>query len=155
VNGLSDGGTTIAAAEPRADAGSRISPGAAIEAPADEGVVTMLRVLFHLHLVEGAEQRFLDAYRAVRHRVAAVEGYVSDQVCQSADDPAQWLILSEWESPAHFQVWQESPEHRALAGPLVACTVARHSRRYLVRRATHASGGRADEREAVTWAATR
>ncbi|MCE6997190.1 antibiotic biosynthesis monooxygenase [Saccharothrix sp. S26] len=115
----------------------------------------MLRVLFHLRLTEGAEQRFLDAYDAIRHRVAAVDGYLSDQVCQSADDPAEWLVLSEWASPAHFLAWEAGPEHRALAAPLVACAVSRRSLRYEVRRATTAADARADEPRSVTWAATR
>jgi quinol monooxygenase YgiN len=68
--------------------------------------------------------------------VAAVDGYLADQVCQSTDDPAEWVILSEWESAEHFAAWEASPGHRALAGPLVACSVSRRSLRYLVRRTT-------------------
>lgn len=109
----------------------------------------MLRVLFHLHLAEGAEQRFLDAYEAIRHRVAAVDGYVADQLCRSLDDPAEWIILSEWESPAHFSAWQADPGHRELAAPLVACSVSRRSMRYLVRRSTTASESRPHVKEDV------
>lgn len=97
-----------------------------------------LRVIFRLRLADGAQERFLDAYRQVRHRVAEVDGYLGDQLCQSEDDPADWVITSEWATAAHFHAWEAGAGHRELAAPLMACVTARESLRYYVRLATTA-----------------
>jgi len=92
-----------------------------------------LRVVFLLQVPAVAQQQFLDAYQRIRYQVAAVEGYLGDQLCQSTTDPCEWMIVSEWQSPEHFYDWERTPEHRTLAEPLVACTTQRRSTRYLVR----------------------
>ncbi|WP_158848657.1 antibiotic biosynthesis monooxygenase family protein [Saccharothrix deserti] len=98
-----------------------------------------LRVIFRLRVADGAEDRFLAAYRQIRHRVAQVDGYLGDQLCQSEDDPADWVITSEWSTPAHFHAWEAGAGHRELAAPLMACVTARESLRYRVRLATAAA----------------
>lgn len=95
--------------------------------------VGRLRVIFRLRVAHGAQDRFLEAYRRIRHRVARVDGYLGDQLCQSEDDPAEWVITSEWSSPAHFHRWEATAGHRELAAPLMACVTARESLRYVVR----------------------
>ncbi|QSB16332.1 antibiotic biosynthesis monooxygenase [Natronosporangium hydrolyticum] len=101
-----------------------------------------LRVVFLLTVAEGAEDRFVAAYEAIRHRVAAVDGHLADQLCQSTTDPSQWMITSEWESPEHFLAWERTAGHRELAGPLVACTTDRRSLRFLVRHQTSGAAQR-------------
>ncbi|MCS7476934.1 antibiotic biosynthesis monooxygenase family protein [Umezawaea endophytica] len=102
-----------------------------------------LRVIFRLRVREGAEDRFLSAYKQIRHQVARVDGYLGDQLCQSTTDVGDWVITSEWESAEHFQRWESGSDHRELAAPLMRCVTSRESRRYHVRLATVA-GQRAD-----------
>ncbi|MBY8847749.1 antibiotic biosynthesis monooxygenase family protein [Saccharothrix longispora] len=97
-----------------------------------------LRVIFRLRAEPGAGPRLRDAYERIRHEVARVEGYLGDQLCQSAHDPDEWVITSEWVSPQHFATWEATAGHRALAAPLMACVTDRESRRYLVRATTRA-----------------
>lgn len=99
-----------------------------------------LRVLFQLRVPAEQQQRFLDAYQRIRHQVASTEGHLTDQLCQSTTDPAEWMIISEWESPEHFHAWERGAEHRQLAGPLVACATQRRSMRYVVRHQTLGRG---------------
>jgi heme-degrading monooxygenase HmoA len=100
-----------------------------------------LRVIFRLRVREGAEERFLGAYREIRHRVARVDGYLGDQLCQSTTDVGDWVITSEWESHEHFLRWESGSDHRELAAPLMECVSARESLRYHVRLATAAGRG--------------
>lgn len=95
-----------------------------------------LRVVFMLRVAAMAQQQFLDAYQRIRHQVARVEGHLCDQLCQSTTDPAEWMIVSEWQTPEHFFAWERDPGHRELAAPLVACTTDRRSLRYLVQHQT-------------------
>ncbi|MGC0416535.1 SchA/CurD-like domain-containing protein [Embleya sp. AB8] len=102
-----------------------------------------LRVLLMLELHEDSEQRFLDAYEHIRHQVAAVPGHLRDQLCQSIEDPRQWLITSEWTGSAEYLEWVDSPEHQVMVQPLHGCVRGTRSLRFAVTRETdlHAPGG--------------
>jgi heme-degrading monooxygenase HmoA len=95
------------------------------------------RVVFLIRLLPDSVERFLDAYQAVRHLVASgVPGHVRDQVCQSPDDPDDWLITSEWQTLDDFLEWERSPEHRELVQPLRDCIARARSLRFVVREET-------------------
>jgi len=92
------------------------------------------RVVFHLRLKPGREQDFLEAYEAIRHLVAqGVKGHLQDQVCQSIDDPLNWLITSEWDSIEDFLAWERQPEHRDLVKPMRDCWEEARSHKFVVR----------------------
>ncbi|MFD8702390.1 SchA/CurD-like domain-containing protein [Kitasatospora sp. NPDC059648] len=102
---------------------------------------TRLRVVLMLEIQDGAQQRFLDVYEQLRHQVAAVPGHVSDQLCQSINDPRQWLITSEWEDQEAFLEWVDSPAHREMVKPMHGCVSDNfRSLRYAVLRQTSAAG---------------
>ena len=92
------------------------------------------RVFFHIHLKPGREQDFLKAYEAIRHLVSrGVRGHLQDQVCQSIDDPQNWLITSEWENINHFLEWEKQQEHRDLVKPMRDCWDEAKSHKFVVR----------------------
>ncbi|MDT3398000.1 SchA/CurD-like domain-containing protein [Streptomyces sp. B1866] len=95
-----------------------------------------LRVVLLLDVRPGAEQRFLRAYEALRHQVASVPGHVSDQLCQSIENPSKWLITSEWESADPFLSWVDSEEHREMVKPLHGCVEDTRSLRFSILRET-------------------
>ncbi|QIP72651.1 SchA/CurD-like domain-containing protein [Streptomyces sp. VN1] len=118
-------------------------------APAPAGVATdaggvsisafdgaRVRVVLMLDVHDGMQQEFLDAYERIRDRVAAVPGHVSDQLCQSLENPTQWLLTSEWESAAPFLAWVNSDEHLDTVEPLQDCVRDTRSLRYSVLRET-------------------
>ncbi|AUG78304.1 Putative polyketide-based spore pigment synthesis protein [Kitasatospora sp. MMS16-BH015] len=97
---------------------------------------TRLRVVLLCDVMDGAQQRFLAAYEQLRHQVAAVPGHVTDQLCQSIEDPSQWLITSEWESAQPFLAWVDSEAHRAMVRPLHGCVRDTRSLRFSIMRET-------------------
>jgi heme-degrading monooxygenase HmoA len=101
------------------------------------------RVVFLVQVPPERQAEFLDAYEAVRHVVASVDGHIVDQVCQSSTDPDQWLITSEWETIDHFLAWERSPGHRELAAAMRSCITEARSLRFVVRETTanHATVG--------------
>jgi heme oxygenase (mycobilin-producing) len=95
------------------------------------------RVVFVLKLKPGSEETFLRAYENIRHEVArGVKGHLVDQVCQSPNDPLEWLITSEWETLDHFLEWEKTQGHRDLAKPLRDCFAEAKSLKYVVREET-------------------
>ncbi|MEV6790804.1 SchA/CurD-like domain-containing protein [Streptomyces sp. NPDC051320] len=95
-----------------------------------------LRVVLLLDLHEGAQEQFLQAYEQMRIQVASVPGHVSDQLCQSIENPSQWLITSEWETAPPFLAWVNSEEHVQMVQPLHSCVRNTRSLRYSVLRET-------------------
>jgi heme-degrading monooxygenase HmoA len=99
-----------------------------------------LRVVLLLDVLDGRQQRFLEAYEAIRHQVASVPGHLSDQLCQSLGNGSQWLITSEWEGSEPFLEWVESAEHRKMVEPLHDCVRDTTSLRFLIARETPEQG---------------
>lgn len=95
-----------------------------------------LRVILLLDLQDGAQQRFMEAYEHLRNRVASVPGHISDQLCQSIENPSQWLITSEWESAPPFLAWVNSEDHVEMVQPLHSCVRDTRSLRFSVLRET-------------------
>jgi heme-degrading monooxygenase HmoA len=106
-----------------------------------------LRVVLLLDLYDGAQQQFLEAYEHLRNGVASVPGHLSDQLCQSIENPSQWLITSEWESAPPFLAWVNSEEHVQMVRPLHSCVKDTRSLRFHVLRET---GGPAAASEVAT-----
>ncbi|MEW2164597.1 SchA/CurD-like domain-containing protein [Streptomyces sp. NPDC007084] len=96
-----------------------------------------LRVILLLDLYDGAQEQFLEAYELMRNQVASVPGHISDQLCQSIENPSQWLITSEWESAPPFLAWVNSEEHVETVRPMHSCVRDTRSMRYSILRETH------------------
>ncbi|MGW1560822.1 SchA/CurD-like domain-containing protein [Streptomyces sp. NPDC002144] len=95
-----------------------------------------LRVVLLVDVYEGAQQQFLEAYEQLCNQVASVPGHVSDQLCQSIENPSQWLITSEWESAPPFLAWVNSEEHVRMVEPLHSCVRDTRSLRFHIVRET-------------------
>ncbi|MFJ6748839.1 SchA/CurD-like domain-containing protein [Streptomyces sp. NPDC091266] len=95
-----------------------------------------IRVVLLLDLQDGAQKRFLEAYEQLRNQVASVPGHITDQLCQSIENPSQWLITSEWESAPPFLAWVNSEEHVEMVQPLHGCVRDTRSLRFSVLRET-------------------
>ncbi|QFQ98956.1 TcmI family type II polyketide cyclase [Streptomyces phaeolivaceus] len=106
-----------------------------------------LRVVLLVDVYDGAQQQFLEAYEQLCNQVASVPGHVSDQLCQSIENPSQWLITSEWESAPPFLTWVNSEEHVQMVRPLHDCVRDTRSLRFHIVRETGGPAVRADAGE--------
>ncbi|GHF70913.1 SchA/CurD-like domain-containing protein [Streptomyces thermodiastaticus] len=91
-----------------------------------------LRVVLLVDVYDGAQQQFLEAYEEMGKQVASVPGHISDQLCQSIENPSQWLITSEWESAPPFLAWVNSEEHVRTVRPMHSCIRDTRSLRFHV-----------------------
>jgi heme-degrading monooxygenase HmoA len=95
-----------------------------------------LRVVLLVDVYDGAQQQFLEAYEEMGKQVASVPGHISDQLCQSIENPSQWLITSEWESAPPFLAWVNSEEHVRMVQPMHSCIRDTRSLRFHIVRET-------------------
>ncbi|MFG2358507.1 SchA/CurD-like domain-containing protein [Streptomyces sp. NPDC048521] len=105
-----------------------------------------LRVVLLVDVYDGAQQQFLEAYEEMGKQVASVPGHVSDQLCQSIENPSQWLITSEWESAPPFLAWVNSEEHVRMVQPMHSCIRDTRSLRFHVVRETGGEAAGAQRR---------
>ncbi|NUP24896.1 MAG: antibiotic biosynthesis monooxygenase [Streptomyces sp.] len=80
-----------------------------------------VRVIRLLHVRDGREADFVESYQGVRDRALNFPGHLGEQLCRSLDNPAQWLLTSEWDSLESVQQWRTDPDHRTLVEPMNAC----------------------------------
>ncbi|NKQ29369.1 SchA/CurD-like domain-containing protein, partial [Streptomyces galbus] len=104
---------------------------------------SLLRVILLVDVHDGAQQQFLEAYEQLCKQVASVPGHVSEQLCQSIENPSQWLVTSEWESALPFLTWVNSEEHVRMVQPLHGCVRDTRSLRFHVVREVGGSGAQA------------
>ncbi|EPD62170.1 SchA/CurD-like domain-containing protein [Streptomyces sp. HGB0020] len=114
-----------------------------------------LRVVLLVDVYDGAQQQFLEAYELLCNQVASVPGHVSDQLCQSIENPSQWLITSEWESAPPFLAWVNSEEHVRMVEPLHSCVRDTRSLRFHVVRETGGPAAGAESAERRLQSAPR
>jgi heme-degrading monooxygenase HmoA len=94
------------------------------------------RIVFLVRVAEDRWAEFREAYEEVRLLVADTPGHLRDQVCQSTNDPEQWLITSEWETLEQFVAWERTDEHRETVKPMRACMTDPQSMRFVIRAET-------------------
>ncbi|MEU3843461.1 SchA/CurD-like domain-containing protein [Streptomyces sp. NPDC028635] len=98
-----------------------------------------VRVVLMVDIHDGTQKEFLTAYERMCAQVASVPGHISDQLCQSLENPTQWLITSEWESAEPFLAWVNSDQHLDMVEPMSGCVRDTRSLRYTVLRETFGS----------------
>jgi heme-degrading monooxygenase HmoA len=83
--------------------------------------VERVRVIRLLRVRDGREADFVESYQGVEERALRFPGHLGEQLCRSLDDPARWLLTSEWESLDAVRRWRMDPDHAALVEPMNAC----------------------------------
>jgi len=95
-----------------------------------------VRILFLATVRPGDEDRFLKAYDSIRDRVASAPGHLSEQLCQNAKDPTEWLITSEWASAEAYRGWAAQHRFAELSDPITQTISDRRHTQFVVRRST-------------------
>jgi heme oxygenase (mycobilin-producing) len=63
----------------------------------------------------GAVER---AYDQISGDLAGTPGLLGNELLRRTDDPRRVMVMSEWESLAGFQKWEQGAGHRAATSPL-------------------------------------
>jgi heme-degrading monooxygenase HmoA len=56
----------------------------------------------------------------VSQRIKGTKGYIRDELLRDANDPAAYIMMSEWSSSADFLQWEQAPIHKQNTSPLRA-----------------------------------
>ncbi|GAA3703044.1 antibiotic biosynthesis monooxygenase [Nonomuraea antimicrobica] len=63
----------------------------------------------------GAVER---AYDQISGDLAGTPGLLGNELLRRLDDPLRVMVMSEWESLASFQKWEQGIDHRPATSPL-------------------------------------
>ncbi|GLW06788.1 antibiotic biosynthesis monooxygenase [Microtetraspora sp. NBRC 13810] len=58
------------------------------------------------------------AYHRISGDLAGTPGLLGNELLRAADDPAAFVVMSEWESLDAFRAWEEGAGHRDTTAPL-------------------------------------
>lgn len=58
------------------------------------------------------------AYHQISSGLAGTPGMLGNELLRATDDPAAFVVMSEWESLAAFRLWEQGAAHRDVTFPL-------------------------------------
>jgi heme-degrading monooxygenase HmoA len=58
------------------------------------------------------------AYHQISGDLAGTQGMLGNELLRATDDPAAFVVMSEWESLAAFRSWEQGAAHRDVTSPL-------------------------------------
>ncbi|MEU5050258.1 antibiotic biosynthesis monooxygenase [Streptomyces sp. NPDC021096] len=77
-----------------------------------------VRVLLHLRVAPGEENRVEDLYHRVSRELEGTPGLLRNELLQGLAAPEEWAVLSEWRDADAFRAWESGPDHRGATAPL-------------------------------------
>ncbi|MFD9944789.1 antibiotic biosynthesis monooxygenase family protein [Nonomuraea sp. NPDC059023] len=77
-----------------------------------------VRVLVYYAAAAGDEGSVIDAYRRVSLGMRGTGGLLSSQLLQSAREPSEFAVLSEWTSLSQFTAWEQGTWHKGQTSAL-------------------------------------
>lgn len=78
----------------------------------------MVRTTLYMKVKAGREADFERAWRAIAEKVRLAPGSVRQALLRDPQDPASFVITSDWESRELFHQFERSQEQDALTAPL-------------------------------------
>lgn len=54
----------------------------------------------------------------VSQHIKGTKGYIRDELLRDPDDPAVYIMMSEWSSSTDFLQWEQAPIHKQNTSPL-------------------------------------
>jgi heme oxygenase (mycobilin-producing) len=80
-----------------------------------------VRFIMDARVKPGSKDALMEAYAALRDRVAREPELISHQLCEAIDDPEHWIVTSEFQTLDGARAWLRSEDHGKLIGPIRAC----------------------------------
>jgi heme-degrading monooxygenase HmoA len=76
------------------------------------------RVIVWHKAPDGGPDALEQAYHAISEQLAGTPGMLGNELLRSVLRPDRFAVLSEWETLAAFQAWEQGPDHRGYTSPL-------------------------------------
>ncbi|MET9078413.1 antibiotic biosynthesis monooxygenase [Streptomyces sp. NPDC004232] len=77
-----------------------------------------VRVLLHLRVASGQEDRVENLYHRVSDELDGTPGLLRNELLQGLAAPQEWAVLSEWRDADAFREWENGADHRGTTAPL-------------------------------------
>ena len=78
----------------------------------------MIKVLLERTIKGKHVKEITRLLRMMRVLAMQQQGYISGETLHAVDDPNHYLVISTWESLAHWQAWWENPERKKLSAEI-------------------------------------
>lgn len=93
---------------------------------------TVWRSILEFRVREGAQAEFESAFSdaGMLTRPRGVDGFISAELIHALEDPAEYVAIAEWSSPAAYAAWQAQAQSGAPRDALRRLGAAIVERRY-------------------------
>jgi heme-degrading monooxygenase HmoA len=78
----------------------------------------MVRATLYMKVKAGQEGAFEEAWRRIADQVRLAPGNLRQALLRDPEDPASFVVTSDWESRAAFTSFERSPEQDELTAPM-------------------------------------
>jgi heme-degrading monooxygenase HmoA len=78
----------------------------------------MVRATLYMKVKAGQEGAFEQAWRRIADEVRLAPGNLRQALLRDPEDPASFVVTSDWESRAAFTSFERSPEQDELTAPM-------------------------------------
>ena len=84
----------------------------------NEPTPNRVRVLVYAQAPDEGPDAVEAAYHEISQALDGTPGLLGNELLRAADDPAAFIVMSEWASFDAFRSWEEGAEHRDATSPL-------------------------------------
>lgn len=84
----------------------------------------MIKVLIERHLLEGLEQEYNEASRALLQGCMEFSGYISGESLRNLESPNHRIIITHWKSESAWRQWETSERRLQLLGGVAGILAA-------------------------------
>lgn len=74
----------------------------------------MVKILLERTIKGKHVGKIVQLLRLMRVKAMQQPGYIAGETLHAADDPNHYLVISTWESLAHWEAWYKNPERQKL-----------------------------------------
>jgi quinol monooxygenase YgiN len=78
----------------------------------------VIRTVLKMRVREGCEGAFEDVWADAAPKIREYPGLLGQSLLREQDQPRTYLIMADWESPAHLDAFEHSPVRQALSAAL-------------------------------------
>jgi heme-degrading monooxygenase HmoA len=77
-----------------------------------------VKILIKRRVPQTKAKEIIPLFRQMRASAATQAGYITGETLRSLDNPAEFLVISTWQSSADWKKWLQSNERKKIQGKI-------------------------------------
>ncbi|MEO3811818.1 antibiotic biosynthesis monooxygenase family protein [Sphaerisporangium sp. B11E5] len=91
-----------------------------------------VRVLLWYRAPDGGDAELVEAFHRISSKLRGTPGLISSELWRASHEPADFVVVSEWESRQVFETWERDAAHKEDTAPLRPYRDTRRERPFML-----------------------